>query len=278
MAVELGGLLFGQLQGLRFQPTPKRIRATVGDDAVVDSSRAVLLWEPRRIVPAYAVPAEDITAELVPAPPSAEAAAALNGLGKRRVLSPGHFRTHTTEGEELTVRAPAGEREAAAFRLADPDLEDYVELDFDAFDQWLEEDEPIISHPRDPFHRIDVRRSSRSVVVEHEGTVLAESTRPRLLFETHLPVRTYLPREDVHLDRLVPSATRTACAYKGRTSSYWAVEREGRRPLDVAWSYEDPLPDAVEIAGLVAFFDERVDVVVDGERKERPTTPWSTPA
>jgi uncharacterized protein (DUF427 family) len=278
VAVELGGVLFGQLGGLRFQPTPKRIRATVGGDAVVDSGRAVLLWEPRRIVPAYAVPVDDITAELVPAPPSAEAAAALDALGPRRVLSPGHFRTHTTEGDELTVRAPAGEREAAAFRLADPDLAGYVELDFDAFDQWLEEDEPIISHPPDPFHRIDVRRSSRAVVVERDGVVLAESTRPRLLFETNLPVRTYLPREDVRVDRLVPSATRTACAYKGETSSYWAVEREGRRPLDVAWSYEHPLPDAVEIAGLVAFFDERVDVVFDGVRKERPTTPWSTTA
>ena len=198
--------------------------------------------------------------------------------GTVRVLSPGHFRTHTTEGAELTVRAPGGAREAAAFRLADPDLDGYVVLDFDAFDQWLEEDEPIISHPRDPFHRIDVRRSSRSVVVERDGTVLAESSRPRLLFETNLPTRSYLPPEDVRLERLVPSATRTACAYKGETSSYWAVEREGRRPLDVAWSYERPLPDAVEIAGLVAFFDERVDVVVDGVRQDRPTTPWSTPA
>jgi uncharacterized protein (DUF427 family) len=277
VAIELGGVLFGQLQGLRFQPTPKRIRATVGGDAVVDTTRAVLLWEPRRIVPAYAVPAEDITAELVPAPASSEAATALDGLGKRRVLSPGHFRTHTTEGEELTVRAPAGEREAAAFRLADPDLEDYVELDFDAFDQWLEEDEPIISHPRDPFHRIDVRRSSRSVLVEHEGTVLAESTRPRLLFETHLPVRTYLPREDVHVDRLLPSETTTACAHKGQTTSYWALERADGRRVDVAWSYEHPLPDAVEITGMVAFFDERVDVVLDGVRRPRPVTPWSLP-
>ena len=277
MAVELGGVIFGQLGGLRYQPTPKRVRATVGGQPVLDSSRAVLLWEPRRIVPAYAVPVEDITAELVPAPPSQEAQAALDGLGTRRVLSPGHFRTHTTEGEELTVRAPAGEREAAAFRLADPDLEGYVELDFDAFDQWLEEDEPILSHPRDPFHRVDVRRSSRSVVVEHEGAVLAESTRPRLLFETHLPVRTYLPREDVRLDALLPSDTQTACAYKGRTSSYWAVERPDSRRVDVAWSYEHPLPDAVEITGMVAFFDERLDVVVDGARRARPTTPWSLP-
>jgi uncharacterized protein (DUF427 family) len=235
----------------------------------------VLLWEPRRIVPAYAVPAEDITAELVPAPPSAEAAAALDALGTRRVLSPGHFRTHTTDGEELTVRASAGEREAAAFRLVDPDVEGYVELDFDAFDQWLEEDEPIVSHPRDPFHRIDVRRSGRSVVVEHEGTVLAESARPSMLFETNLPPRAYLPREDVRLDLLLPSETQTACAYKGATSSYWAVERSDGRRVDVAWTYDHPLPDAVEITGRVAFFDERVDVIFDGHRRPRPITPWS---
>ncbi len=278
MAVELGAVLLDQLPGLRFQPTPKRVRADLGGRTVVDSSRAVLVWEPRRIVPTYAVPVEDVSAELVPAPPSAEAAAALDALGSRRVLSPGHFRTHTTDGEELTVRSPGGERVAAAFRLSDPELAGYVELDFDAFDQWLEEEEPIVAHPRDPFHRVDVRRSNRAVVVERDGVVLAESSHPRLLFETNLPVRTYLPLEDVRLDRLVPSDTRTACAYKGVTSSYWAVEGEGGRPLDVAWRYEHPLPDAVEITGMVAFFDERVDVVVDGERRPRPATPWSGPA
>ena len=276
MAVDIAGVLFEQLPGLRYHPTAKRIRATLGGEAVADSTRAVLVWEPRRIVPSYAVPEDDVAGELVAAAPSEEAAAALDALGARRVLSPGHFRTHTAEGEELTVRSPAGEREAAAFRLGDPDLAGYVELDFGAF-EWLEEDEPIVSHPRDPFHRVDVRRSSRSVLVEHEGTVLAESTRPRLLFETNLPVRCYLPREDVRLDRLLASETRTSCAYKGTTSSYWAVERPDGRVVDVAWSYEDPLPDAAEIAGLVAFFDERVDVVLDGVRRERPTTPWSVP-
>ena len=262
MAVELGLVLREQRGGLRFQPTSKRVRATLGDEAVVDSTRAVLVWEPRRLVPSYAVPADDISAELVPAAPADRE---------------GQIRTHTTPGDELTVRAPVGERPAAAFRVADPDLEGYVELDFAAFDQWLEEDEPILSHPRDPFTRIDVRRSSRSVVVEHEGTVLAASSRPRLLFETNLPPRTYLPREDVRLDLLVPSATRTACAYKGTTTDYWAVEVEGGQPLDVAWSYQHPLPDALEIAGLVAFFDERVDVVLDGVRRPRPVTPWSRP-
>jgi uncharacterized protein (DUF427 family) len=281
VAVELGVVLREQLRGLRYQPTPKRVRATVGGVAVVDSSRAVLVWEPRRIVPSYAVPAEDISAELVPSPSGDGDAALMDSLGTGssdgtvRILSPGRFRAHTAPGDELSVRAPGGSREAAAFRLSDPDLEGYVELDFDAFDEWLEEDEPIISHPRDPFHRIDVRRSSRSVVVERGGTVLAESTRPRLLFETNLPPRSYLPREDVHLDRLQPSATRTACAYKGQTTAYWAVERADGGLLDVAWTYEHALPDAVEIAGMIAFFDERVDMVVYGVHRPRPITPWS---
>ena len=146
MAVQLGGVLWSQLEGLRYQPTPKRVRATVGPDAVVDTTQAVLLWEPRRIVPAYAVPEGDISAELVPTPAGDGQQAGMDSLapaaegGAFEVLSPGHFRTHTTEGEELTVRAPAGEREAAAFRLADPDLDGYLVLDFDAFDQGLEED------------------------------------------------------------------------------------------------------------------------------------------
>jgi uncharacterized protein (DUF427 family) len=276
VAVDLAGVLFGQLPGLRYHPTPKRVRATIGGEPVLDSTRAVLVWEPRRIVPAYAVPADDIRAELVPAgPPGDATTAVLDALGSRPVLSPGNFRTHTADGEELTVRSAAGEREAAAFRLDDPDLAGYVELDFAAFDEWLEEDEPILSHPRDPFHRIDVRRSTRSIVIERDGVVLAESARPRLVFETNLPARSYLPPEDVRLDRLVRSPTRTACAYKGTTSSYWAVARDDGGLLDVAWSYDDPLPDAPEIAGLIAFFDERVDVVVDGVRRERPTTPWS---
>jgi len=280
VAVELGGVLWGQSKNLRFQPTAKRIRATVGGDVVADTTRALLVWEPRRVVPSYAVPADDLSAELVPAAGADGEQAPEHRLasgsrdGPQRVLSRGHFRTHTAAGDELTVRAAGGDREAAAFRLADPDLEGYVELDFAPFDQWLEEDEPIISHPRDPFHRIDVRRSSRSVVVEHHGTVLAESSRPHLLFETHLPTRSYLPREDVRFDLLVPGDTRTACAYKGETTAYWAVE-DGGHMLDVAWTYEHPLPDAAEIAGLVAFFDERVDVVLDGVRRPRPVTPWS---
>jgi uncharacterized protein (DUF427 family) len=199
------------------------------------------------------------------------------GGGGTRVIESAAFGLHTTDGFEMTLRAGGVERESAAYRAVDPDLEGYVILDFDAFDGWLEEEETIRGHPRDPFHRVDVRLSSRHVVVSLGDVDLADSSRPRLVFETKLGVRYYLPREDVRMDRLEPSPTRTICAYKGCASYFSLVDGERRVP-DVAWTYEEPLPDAAELAGYVCFFDERVDVVLDGERRERPQTPWSEPA
>jgi uncharacterized protein (DUF427 family) len=118
-----------------------------------------------------------------------------------------------------------------------------------------------------------VRQSSRHVRIELGGQVLAESTRPHLLFETNLPTRFYLPREDLTTEAQ-PSERRTYCPYKGE-ASYWSFEVDGRRRPDIAWSYVEPLPDAVAIAGLVAFFDERVDMILDGERRKRPRTAFS---
>jgi uncharacterized protein (DUF427 family) len=159
------------------------------------------------------------------------------------------------------------------FRLADPDLDDYVILDFNAFDKWYEEDEQNVGHPRNPFHRIDILHSSRHVQVELDGEVLAESTRPRLLFETSLPMRVYIPREEVRAE-LRPSTKRSYCAYKGH-ASYWSLAAGGVERENLGWSYEEPLREAAEITGLVSFFNEKVDVVVDGERSERPHTHWS---
>jgi uncharacterized protein (DUF427 family) len=246
---------------LRYEPTEKRLRATLGDDTVVESTRALLVWEPRRISPAFAVPAADIRAELLPARAESDGTAP-------DLLHPGiPFRVHSCPGAELTLRAGEETRERAAFRPADPDLAAYVLLDFDAFDAWYEEDEPIFAHPRDPFHRVDIRRSSRHVRIELDGEPIADTTRPTLVFETRLPVRFYLPREDMLVD-LHPSQKRTACPYKGR-ASYWSVDVGGRRHEDIAWSYDETLPDSGQLHGLVAFFDERVDVIVDGERRER---------
>jgi uncharacterized protein (DUF427 family) len=242
---------------LRYEPIERRVRANLGTEAIVDSTRAILVWEPRRVVPSYAVPLQDIGAELSAAPATTGRVAG--------VLHPGiPFGVHTAAGEPVSIE----DRVGAGFRLADEDLAGYVALDFAAFDGWYDEDEPIAGHPRDPFHRVDVRQSTRPLRIEVGGDVVAETTRARLLCETQLPVRFYLPREDVRVD-LHPSSRRTYCPYKGQASC-WSVDAGGRRREDLGWSYEQPLPDVVAITGLVAFWDERVDVFLDGDRRPRP--------
>jgi uncharacterized protein (DUF427 family) len=144
-----------------------------------------------------------------------------------------------------------------------------LELDFHAMDEWLEEDEELFGHARDPYHRIDTRRTSRAVRVSIGGRTVAETTRATVLFETGLPPRWYIPREDI-LAELEPSDHRTTCAYKGHATHFSVAGEEA-----VAWSYEDPLLDAVPVKDLVAFYDERVDLEIDGEPQERPRTPWS---
>jgi uncharacterized protein (DUF427 family) len=260
----LRDVLMAELGTLRYEPIDKRIRAMAGEATVVDTTQARLVWEPKRIVPSYAVPAADIAAEVVAGGEGASEPAHPPSLDGRPVYDPSvPFAVHTAPGEAVSVGAAAG------FRPADPELAGYVVLDFRGFDAWYEEEERNHAHPRDPFHRIDILHSTRHVVVQADDETLADSRRPHLLFEPPLPVRYYLPPEDVRLDRLAPSATATACAYKGH-ASYWALD--GR---DVAWYYAAPLREAAEITGRIAFFNERVDIIVDGERLERPVTPWS---
>ncbi|RAG84007.1 hypothetical protein DN069_19050 [Streptacidiphilus pinicola] len=279
MSRRMRDLLTEGLGELRYEPIGKRIRAVLDGRTVVDTRRAVLVWEPRRIVPSYAVPAGDLSAELLPAGTAGTdaadgAGARMPDLFARPVLDPSvPFTVHSAEGREADLRAGGHERRGAGFHPADPALDGFVVLDFRAFDAWYEEDERNVAHPRDPFHRIDVLAASRHVRVELDGEVLAESSRPTLLFETLLPTRYYLPPEDV-LAELAPSSARTWCAYKGQ-ASYWSASAGDRVLPDIGWSYQQPLHDAVHIRGLIAFFNERLDIVVDGERAERPLTPWS---
>lgn len=280
MSMLLAGSLMSGLAGLRHEPTAKRIRATLGERTVVDTTRAVLLWEPRRVVATWAVPAEDIAAELITAGAVDRADDRIGhrmpDVSTRPVLDPSiPFAVHTAEGFAVDVSVGRQTLPGAGYRLLDGDLEGYVALDYAAFDAWWEEDEASIGHPRDPFHRVDILRSSRRVRVELDGEVLAESNRATLLFETMLPVRCYFPREDVKVD-LVPSATTSICAYKGH-ASYFSPIVGGHEVPDLVWTYPQPLREAAEVAGLLAFFDERADVVLDGVRRERPITPWTEP-
>ncbi|XTR53234.1 DUF427 domain-containing protein [Pseudarthrobacter sp. So.54] len=184
------------------------------------------------------------------------------------------FGNHTCAGEELDVVTAAATVPRGAFRPEDPDLAYYVVLDFAAFD-WLEDDEEIIGHPRDPFHRVDIRASSVEVQVALDGVTLAKTGGAQLLYETMLPVRYYIPPADVRLDLLQESPKRTVCPYKGQ-ASYWSVpgSAQGR---NLAWSYDRRFLDAAQIHGLISFFNERVDLSVGGELQPRPVTPWSRP-
>jgi uncharacterized protein (DUF427 family) len=278
MSTRIRESLTSALGALRHEPIAKRIRAEVGGDVVVDSTRAVLVWEPRRVVPSYAVPEADISAELGPGaavtPAGDDVGLRLAAVSARPVLDPEiPFEVHTSDGEAVDIAAGDRTLAGAGLRVTDDDLPGYVVLDFAAFDAWYEEDVLTVSHPRDPFHRIDAFPSSRAVRLELDGEVLAESSRPVLLFESMLPTRFYLRREDVGVE-LRPSPTASVCAYKGQ-ASYWSPVVGGRPVDDLAWSYENPLREAEPVASLVAFFDERVDVVLDGVRRERPITPWS---
>jgi uncharacterized protein (DUF427 family) len=284
MSSQVRELLASGFGELRHEPTAKRIQAVLGGKTVIDSTRAVLVWEPRRIVPSYAVPVEDVAGDLAPAGtvlagagaagPGDDVGVALADVTALRVLDPRvPFTVHSADGEAVDLHAAGQVRPGAGFRPADEDLAGLVILDFGAFDAWYEEDELNVAHPRDPFHRIDVLPSSRQVRLELDGEVLAVSSRPVLLFETLLPTRYYLPRADVTA-ALVPSPTRTWCAYKGQ-ASYFSASVGGRLVPDIAWSYPDPQHDAARVRDLIAFFDERIDVILDGERRARPVTPWS---
>ncbi len=275
MALDFAHHIFASVPQLRFHPTAKRIRAAAGGDLAVDSTRAWVVWEPRRVVPSYAVPLDDIHGSLHDSQaPTADEAAVQLGDGPP-VLDPRTgFSFHTAPGQAFDVTVGRSTLAAAAFVPHDPNFEGRAIIDFEAFDEWREEDELLVGHARDPFKTVDTRRSSRRVVVEIARTTVADSTRTTMLFETFLPTRYYFVREDVRMDLLECSDTVSVCAYKGH-ASYWSANIESTGIKDVAWSYEDPHNYATAVRGMLTFFNERVDITVDGQRLDRPRTPWS---
>ena len=230
----------------------KRVRAYLGPELVADTIRPLLVWE-SPFYPAYYIPAGDVRAKLTP-----------TGVTEH---SPSRG-----DAEVLDVVTEAGTAAGAARRYPDSPIEalrDAVKLDWQAMDEWLEEDEPVYTHPRNPYARVDILTSSRHVRVELDGVVLAESHRPTILFETGLVERYYLPLADLRRELLRPSDRQTHCPYKG-TAGYWSVEVNGTRYDDLVWIYRTPLPESQKIAGLACFFNEKVDLYVDGVLQERP--------
>lgn len=253
-------LMFGAHEDVRQEPVEWRLRARLGDTEIVDTTRAVLVWEPRRVVPSYAVP---LTELLVPLTTSLDAAPADPG----GILHPGiPFAVHSAKGEAFDVIVGDKTLPGAAYRLADGELSSYAILDFGAFSAWYEEDEELVSHAREPYHWVRTLPTSRHLRISHAGVVIAESTRATFVYETSLPLRFYVPREDVVAD-LTLSSTKTACAYKGHASYFSAPGLP-----DIAWTYPSPRRQVADLAGLVAFYDDLLDVHVDGVLRERPTS------
>ncbi len=246
------------------------MRALLGGTVVADTKNAALVWEPRRVVASYAVPIADVSGALAETPPdSVEERAVSLEAGGPPILDPRTaFGFHTAPGTTMTLSTDSSSGQA----FVPTELDSMVILDFDGFD-WLEEDEPIYGHPRDPFSRIDLRQSSTHIKVELDGVLIADSARPLVLFEYVLPARLYIPRVDV-VAPLERSDSETVCAYKG-SATHWSLASAGSAGVDIAWSYEVPPPELVQIAGLVCFYQERVDLVIDGVAQQRPVTPWS---
>jgi len=258
---------------LRFEPTPVRIRAFLDGEVVLDTLHAFLVWEPRRLVPVYAVPVHDMTAAMHVSDQQPDP---WDLIGVPMMLGPTDFGLHTVAGTAMDLTVASRVLEGAGFVPDDPDLGESVVLDFAAFDEWWVEEERLLGHPHDPFKRIDVLMSSRHVAVSLGGTLLASTNRALMLLETHLPVRYYVPPEDVRLELLSTSGTTSTCAYKG-VASYLSTSDGSKIGADVAWRYPDPLDDALRVRDHVCFWAERTDLVVDGEPVERPVTPWSRP-
>lgn len=244
------------MDAIRTETGQKRVRVYLGGRLVADSMRPLLVWE-HQYYPAYYLPVGDVHAELVPT----GAVDSADNRGTAAVCDV------VVEGRTAPAAALRYDDDAA-----EP-LRGFVRLDWNAMGQWFEEDEPIGVHPRDPYKRVDVLASSRHVVVRLDGVVVADSRQPRILYETGLPPRYYLPLTDVRMDLLRPSDHRTECPYKG-TAHYWHVEVGDQLHENVVWTYPAPLPESQKVAGLTCWYDERVDVTLDGEARPRPRTPF----
>jgi uncharacterized protein (DUF427 family) len=243
---------------VRLEQGRKRVRAYLAGNVVADTTQPRLVWEVP-YYPAYYFPVEDVRTDL---------------------LVPTATVSHSPsrgDAQHFTIKAGSREAEDAALRYVDSPIEelrDLIRLDWYAIDGWFEEDEEVYTHPRDPYTRVDILATSRRVRAELDGVVLADSTNARVLFETGLPPRWYLPKPDVHMDLLVPTGTVSHCPYKGQ-AQYWSARAGGRLVEDLAWSYSTPLPESQKVAGLVAFYNERVHLFIDDQLQQRPVTKFS---
>ena len=243
---------------LHVEPVPRRIRATFAGATVLDTTAALYVWEVP-YYPQYFIPRADVDESL------------LREEGHPHKLRLGLAADYGLRVGELS--------RAGAARLYSESpiagIADCLRFEWGALDHWFEEDEEVFVHPRNPFVRVDALRSTRRVRIECDGLVLAESSSPVMVFETGLPTRYYLNRTEVDFAHLEPTDTTSACPYKGRTTGYWSVRSGEQLYPDLAWTYDFPTRQLAPIAGLIAFYNEKVDVILDGKQLARPQTHFS---
>ena len=236
----------------------KRVRAYLGGEVVADSEHVKLVWE-KPYYPTYYFPPGDVRTDLL--------------------VDTGEAYKSPSRGTASLHTIKAGEKEAVAAarvwnRSEIDELSGFISLNWKAMSHWFEEDEEVYVHARDPYKRIDILQSSRHVEVVIDGVKVADTNRPKLLFETGLPVRYYLPKTDIRLDLLVESEAQTSCPYKG-DAEYWHVRTGDGLVEDIVWSYPSPVAESAAIAGYLSFYNEKVDIIVDGVLEERPSTVFS---
>ena len=247
--------------GVRIEPSPRWVRVIFNGQVIADSKHIQLLYETGQL-PVYYFPREDVRTEYL--------------------IQTEHLTHSPLLGDAAYWTVKVGEKfaEYAAWTFSHPlpnaaELQNSITFDWDQMDAWLEEDEEVHVHARDPYHRVDALRSSRLVKVVIAGETVAESHRPVLLFETGLPTRYYLPKVDVRMEQLAPSDSHTRCPYKG-VASYFSLKTSDKLVKDIAWYYPFPVPECPRIENLVCFYNERVDeLYVDGEIQPKPQTQWS---
>ncbi len=243
---------------VRVEPSQKRVRGMVAGHTIVDTDAPLLVWE-KPYYPTYYFPAEAVSEDVL-----------VDTGETNRTPSRGTARVYSIVTDDFEI-------EGAVLGYEDSPVEElngFYRIEWAAMDHWFEEDEEVFVHPRDPYTRIDALRSSRHVVVSIDGVEIADSRSPVVLFETGLPARYYLPKTDVRMDLLMPSDTSTECPYKG-TAEYWSVVLDETTHDDIVWSYPFPARESAPIAGMVCFYNERVDITLDGEKVERPKTIFS---
>jgi uncharacterized protein (DUF427 family) len=243
--------------GVHIERSSRRVRTYFGGRLIADSHSVLLVYETKR-PPAYWFPIGDVRMEYLEEKDQAQ-------QGADTIRWQVVIKDRIAHNAARAYTKPTGDRAA---------LEGHLTFYWDQMDAWFEEDEEVFVHPRDPYTRVDTVHSSRHVRVEIDGVTLGETHRPILLFETGLPTRYYIPKQDVRMALLEPTESVTRCPYKG-VARYWSARVGDKLVKDIVWSYPAPIPECPKIENLLSFYNEHVDLYIDGGLQDRPITPFS---